>query len=100
MIVAGVYNQCGSPEGIAGSWFAYQSNQQGAIVVKCISGNLPLTGNPTHIVVPANQTVLFQIAPNAAINEYPLSVTLQQSGSGCCTQGGEPKIVVSGTVPK
>ncbi|HEU4414105.1 MAG TPA: hypothetical protein VFT65_04930 [Candidatus Angelobacter sp.] len=100
LIVALVYNQCGSPSGLAGSWFAYENTQNGAIVVKCVSGNLPLAGNPAHIVVPANQTVLFQIATNAAVNDYPVSVTFQQGGSSCCSQAGEPKIVVSGTVGK
>lgn len=95
LIVAKVHGQCGEPKGLPGAWFAWQNNQGGAIVIKAVSGNLPLAGNPFQVTIPANSTQLFQIASNAAAGDYPVNPTFQQSGSGCCPQAGEPKIVVS-----
>lgn len=100
LIVAKVYNQCGDPTGPAGSWFAWQNNQGGAIVIKAVSGNLPIVGNPSQVVIPANSIQVFQIATNAAVGDYPVNPTFQQNGSGCCPQAGEPKIVVGSTMPR
>lgn len=99
LIVAAVYGQCGDPAGFAGSWFAWQNNAGGSIVIKAVSGNLPLVGNPSQVVIPANSTQLFQIDPDATPNDYPVNPTYQQSGSGCCPQAGEPKIVVGTNLP-
>lgn len=100
LIVTKVYGQCGDPKGLPGAWFAWQNNQGGAIVIKAISGNLPLVGNPSQVVVPANSTQLFQIDPDATVGDYPLNPTFQHNGLGCCADAGEPKIVIGTTIPK
>jgi hypothetical protein len=100
LVVATVYGICGDPTGVAGSWFAWQNNQGGAIVIRAVSGNLPFPGSPSQVVIPANSTNVFQIATNAALGEYPLNPTFQQNGSGCCPQAGEPKIVVGTNLPR
>jgi len=100
LIVAKVHGQCGDPKGPPGAWFAWENNQGAAIVIKAVSGNLPLAGNPSQVVIPANSTQVFQIATNATAGDYPVNPTFQQSGLGCCPQAGEPKIVVGTTIPR
>ena len=100
LIVAKVHGQCGEPKGPPGAWFAWQNSQGGAIVIKAVSGNLPLAGNPSQVVIAANSTQLFQIAPGATAGDYPVNPTFQQNGLGCCPQAGEPKIVVGTNLPR
>jgi hypothetical protein len=95
LIVAQVYEQCSDPTGLPGSWFAWENSNGAAIVIKAVSGTLPLDGNPSHVTVPANSTKLFQIAAAAETGDYPVNPTFQHNGSGCCPQAGTPKIIVT-----
>ncbi len=101
LIVAKVYGQCSDPQVAQGGYFAWQNSHNGAIVVKPAAGQTwPLVQSHPLVVQP-NRTVIVQVLPSVAQGDYPIGVTMQQGGSGVCSQAGTPKIIVTAPpVPK
>jgi hypothetical protein len=47
------------------------------------------------VIIQGNSTQIVQVSPNAAVGDYPITVTMQQGGTGVCPQAGDPKIIVT-----
>lgn len=101
LIVAKVYGQCSDPQVPQGGYFAWQNSQNGAIVVKAAANQTWPLVQSAPLVIPPNSTVIVQVSSSAAIGDHGIGVTMQQGGSGVCSQAGTPKIIVTAPpVPK
>jgi len=95
LIVAKVFGQCADPHAKPGAYFAWQNSGNAAIVIQAAHGATWPLAHGASVPIQGNSTQIVQVSPNAAVGDYPITVTMQQGGTGVCPQAGDPKIIVT-----
>jgi hypothetical protein len=87
-------NVCDGVTTTASGTFSWTNNFNRGVTIKNAGTSWPLTQQPP-INIGAGQSVVETVAANAAVAEYPYTVTFNDAVNGnACAQNTTPKIII------